>query len=46
MTATTTANATTGLILALDVGDFKSVACVYDRGHPIRPCRAAKGLAP
>jgi transposase len=37
MTATTTATATTGTILALDLGKFKSVACVYDRDHPDRP---------
>jgi hypothetical protein len=29
--------ATTGTILALDFGKFKSVACVYDRDHPDRP---------
>jgi transposase len=37
MTATTTATATTGTILALDLGKFKSVACAYDRDHPDRP---------
>jgi transposase len=35
MTATTTATATTGTILALDLGKFKSVACVYDRANPV-----------
>ncbi len=38
MTATTTATATTGTILALDLGKFKSVACVYDRDDVDRPC--------
>jgi len=54
MTATTTraATATTaGLILALDFGKYKSVACAYDRGPaprgPPRPaarrlCRLSK----
>jgi transposase len=37
MTATTTATATTGLILALDLGKFKSVACAYDRAAPDSP---------
>jgi transposase len=31
MTTATTAPATTGTILALDLGKYKSVACVYDR---------------
>jgi transposase len=37
MTTTTTATATTGLILALDLGKFKSVACAYDRANPTQP---------
>jgi transposase len=38
MTATTTATATTtGLILALDLGKYKSVACAYDRGGVAEP---------
>jgi transposase len=32
MTTTTTEIATAGLILALDLGKYESVACVYDRG--------------
>jgi transposase len=31
MTSTTTTAPTTGLILAIDLGKYKSVACVYDR---------------
>jgi transposase len=37
MTATTTATATTGVILALDLGKFKSVACAYDKNNPDAP---------
>jgi transposase len=37
MTATPTATATTGTILALDLGKFKSVACVYERAQPAAP---------
>jgi transposase len=34
MTATTTATTTTGLILTLDLGKFKGVACAYDKDDP------------
>jgi transposase len=40
MTATTTTAATattTGLILALDLGKYKSIACAYDRAAPGAP---------
>jgi hypothetical protein len=41
--ATTTTAART--ILALDVGDFKSVACVQDRGHDFPPLLGCHRLA-
>ena len=34
MTATTTVTTTSGLILALDLGKFKSVACALDQNNP------------
>jgi transposase len=37
MTATTAVTTTTGLILALDLGKFKSVACAYDRTNATPP---------
>jgi hypothetical protein len=37
MTATTSATATVGLVLALDLGKYKSAACAYDPDWPAQP---------